>query len=232
MINRNNYGSITIITFLCYTPSRHHKSYHQEWWQLYLIKNGLWLSLSRTLSTDYRCVFRAFLASVMCDEVAALVQVRHPRWRHIMFPCLSGNQPHHMHNTFVVVHAHSVTSTAGRQALPFVSSLPTSVDMIPAGFALPEIWLWFNQPPHDQEPLKPASLSAWLSVRQRIARRHPEARCPAHLICKRTITAPLSASATCREKMGKILRKWLCKSSRICGIRIRVISCHHRGVQR
>lgn len=45
-----------------------------------------------------------------------------------------------------------------------------------------------------------------------------EAKCPAHLICKRMITAPLPASATWREKMGKILHKWLPKSSRVYGI--------------
>ena len=127
-------------------------------------------------------------------------------------------QDSYTHHTQTHPHSHTTSIPPWklcRQALPLISSLPTSADIIPAGL--------HSQGSVCMCPFVAAvcdslSVSVLASATQK-----PNAQ----LFCKHMITEPLSASATRRDKMGKIPHKWLPKSSRVCG---RWIQCYQLNI--
>lgn len=120
-------------------------------------------------------------------------------------------QDSYTHHTQTHTHLHTPSIPHWklcRQALPLISSLPTSADMIPAGL-------------HSQGSVCTCLFVAAVRDSPSVSVLASATQKPnAQLICKHTITEPLFASATRRDKMGKIPHKWLPKSSRVCGRRI------------
>lgn len=124
-------------------------------------------------------------------------------------------QDSYTHHTQTHTHLHTPSIPHWklcRQALPLISSLPTSADMIPAGL-------------HSQGSVCTCLFVAAVRDSPSVSVLASATQKPnAQLICKHTITEPLFASATRRDKMGKIPHKWLPKSSRVVGDGYNVIS--------